>query len=134
MKRILIIGICRNPDHHDVQAVKALNHTDVAFFLMDKGQSSDKRSTWVPGKFATTLPSPNPATVFGRGRLPERVRGEMVTPPPRKTNRDKQQTFERMITQPNGHRRSRAFGLGGLALHDSTTQNLAAILASGRCA
>ena len=42
MKRILIIGIgAGNPDYITMQAVKALNRTDV-FFLMDKGQSKDK--------------------------------------------------------------------------------------------
>ena len=42
MKKILIIGIgAGNPDYITMQAVKALNRTDV-FFLMDKGQSKDK--------------------------------------------------------------------------------------------
>ena len=46
MKRILIIGIgAGNPDYITMQAVKALNRTDV-FFLMDKGQSKDTREAW----------------------------------------------------------------------------------------
>ena len=42
MKRILIIGIgAGNHDYITMQAVKALNRTDV-FFLMDKGPAKHK--------------------------------------------------------------------------------------------
>jgi len=41
MKTLLIIGIgAGDPDYLTVQAIKALNRTDV-FFLMDKGSAKD---------------------------------------------------------------------------------------------
>ncbi|MGE3913351.1 MAG: SAM-dependent methyltransferase, partial [Chloroflexota bacterium] len=41
MRHMLVIGIgAGNPDYLTVQAIKALNRTDV-FFVVDKGQEKD---------------------------------------------------------------------------------------------
>ncbi|MBI6565512.1 precorrin-6A synthase (deacetylating) [Pseudomonas synxantha] len=133
MKRILIIGIgAGNPDYITMQAVKALNRTDV-FFLMDKGQSKDKLIDLRREICETYITEPGYR--FVEADCPERVRGEIdYTTAVQDLNRDKQQTFERMINEEMADGEVGAFlAWGDPALYDSTIRILQAILASGRC-
>lgn len=80
MKRILIIGIgAGNPDYITMQAVKALNRTDV-FFLMDKGQSKDKLIDLRREICETYITEPGYR--FVEADCPERARVILTTPPP----------------------------------------------------
>ncbi|MEO8492330.1 precorrin-6A synthase (deacetylating), partial [Pseudomonas sp.] len=133
MKRILIIGIgAGNPDYITMQAVKALNRTDV-FFLMDKGQSKDKLIDLRREICDTYITEPGYR--FVEAECPERVRGDIdYTTAVQDLNRDKQQTFERMINEEMADGEVGAFlAWGDPALYDSTIRILQAILASGRC-
>jgi len=134
MKRILIIGIgAGNPDYITMQAVKALNRTDV-FFLMDKGQSKDKLID-LRREICETYINADHAYRFVEADCPERVRGDVdYTSAVQDLNRDKQQTFERMINEQMADGECGAFlAWGDPALYDSTIRILQAILASGRC-
>ncbi|MFJ2363246.1 precorrin-6A synthase (deacetylating) [Pseudomonas sp. NPDC087697] len=133
MKQILIIGIgAGNPEYITMQAVNALNRVDV-FFLMDKGQSKDKLIDLrreICERYIT-----DPAYRFVEAHSPERVRGDVdynasvVT-----LNRDKQQTFERLINEEMTDGECAAFLVwGDPTLYDSTIRILQAILDSGRC-
>ncbi|NMX92906.1 MULTISPECIES: precorrin-6A synthase (deacetylating) [unclassified Pseudomonas] len=135
MKKILIIGIgAGNPDYITMQAVKALNRTDV-FFLMDKGQSKDKLID-LRREICQTYIDAGHAYRFVEADCPERVRGEIdYTTAVQDLNRDKQQTFERMINEHMADGEVGAFlAWGDPALYDSTIRILQAILASGSCA
>ena len=132
MKRILIIGIgAGNPDYITMQAVKALNRTDV-FFLMDKGQSKDKLIDLRREICQTYITEPGYR--FVEADCPERVRGDIdYTTAVQDLNRDKQQTFEHMINEQMADGEVGAFlAWGDPALYDSTIRILQAILASGR--
>lgn len=134
MKKILIIGIgAGNPDYITMQAVKALNRTDV-FFLMDKGQSKDKLID-LRRDICQTYIDAGHAYRFVEADCPERVRGEIdYTTAVQDLNRDKQQTFERMINEQMADGEVGAFlAWGDPALYDSTIRILQAILASGSC-
>ncbi|MCU1752849.1 precorrin-6A synthase (deacetylating) [Pseudomonas sp. 6D_7.1_Bac1] len=134
MKQLLIIGIgAGNPDYITMQAVKALNRVDV-FFLMDKGQSKDKLIDLrreICERYIT-----DPAYRFVEAQSPERVRGDVdYNASVMDLNRDKQQTFERLINEEMADGECAAFLVwGDPALYDSTLRILQAILDSGRCA
>lgn len=135
MKRILIIGIgAGNPDYITMQAVKALNRTDV-FFLMDKGQSKDKLIDLRREICQTYISADHPYR-FVEAECPERVRGDIdYTTAVQDLNRDKQHTFERMINEEMADGETGAFlAWGDPALYDSTIRILQAILAGGGCA
>lgn len=134
MKKILIIGIgAGNPDYITMQAVKALNRTDV-FFLMDKGQSKDKLIDLRRDICQTYIRADHPYR-FAEAECPERVRGDIdYTTAVKDLNRDKQATFERMINEEMADGETGAFlAWGDPALYDSTIRILQAILAEGRC-
>lgn len=133
MKKILIIGIgAGNPEYITMQAVNALNRVDV-FFIMDKGRSKDKLTDlrhdicerYITGRDYR----------FVEAHSPERVRGEVdYTASVQHLNRDKQQTFERLISDEMADDECAAFLVwGDPALYDSTIRILQAILAGGRC-
>ena len=94
MKRILIIGIgAGNPDYITMQAVKALNRTDV-FFLMDKGQSKDKLIDLRREICETYITEPGYR--FVEADCPERLRGySHYTTVLLDLNRGRQHIFER---------------------------------------
>lgn len=120
MKTLLIIGIgAGDPDYLTVQAINALNRTDV-FFLMDKGSAKDSliglRKTicerFIQGRDYR----------FVSADCPERLRdvadyrGSVVD-----LNQDKQQLFERMIREQMADGECGAFLVwGDPALYDST--------------
>lgn len=120
MKTLLLIGIgAGDPDYLTVQAINALNRTDV-FFLMDKGSAKDSliglRKTicerFIQGRDYR----------FVSAECPERVRdvadyrGSVVD-----LNQDKQQVFERMIREQLRDGETGAFLVwGDPALYDST--------------
>ena len=120
MKTLLIIGIgAGDPDYLTVQAINALNRTDV-FFLMDKGSAKDSliglRKTicerFIQGRDYH----------FASAECPERVRdvpdyhGSVVD-----LNQDKQQVFEGMIREQLVDGETGAFLVwGDPALYDST--------------
>ena len=120
MKTLLIIGIgAGDPDYLTVQAINALNRTDV-FFLMDKGSAKDSliglRKTicerFIQGHDYR----------FASAECPERVRdvadyhGSVVD-----LNQDKQQVFEGMLREQLGDGETGAFLVwGDPALYDST--------------
>lgn len=134
MKKILVIGIgAGNPDYITMQAVKALNRTDV-FFLMDKGQSKDKLIDLrreICERYIT-----NHDYRFVEAQSPERERGEVdYTSSVDDLNLAKQRTFERLINEQLADGQCGGFLVwGDPALYDSTIRILQAILASGTCA
>ncbi|RON47861.1 precorrin-6A synthase (deacetylating) [Pseudomonas frederiksbergensis] len=134
MKTLLVIGIgAGNPDYITMQAVKALNRTDV-FFLMDKGQSKDKLIDLrrdICERYIT-----DPDYRFVEAHSPERERGDVdYKASVDDLNLAKQQTFERLINEEMSDGQCGGFLVwGDPALYDSTVRILQAILASGRCA
>ncbi|MBP5075067.1 precorrin-6A synthase (deacetylating), partial [Pseudomonas chlororaphis] len=134
MKTLLIIGIgAGNPDYITMQAVKALNRTDV-FFLMDKGQSKDALIDLRREICERYIEQPGYR--FVEAQSPERLRGAEVDyrASVAELNRDKQRTFERLIDEELADGETGAFlAWGDPALYDSTIRILQAILASGRC-
>ena len=83
MKKILIIGIgAGDPDYMTVQAIKALNRTDV-FFLLDKGRIKGKlrdvreeicRRHIAPGHRHRFVEAPSPPRDTAARRLPRQRR------------------------------------------------------------
>src|SRR3989338_6479480 len=130
MKNLLIIGIVAgDPDYLTVQAINALNRTDV-FFLMDKGSTTDTliglRKTicerFIQGRDYR----------FASADCPERVRdvpdyrGSVVD-----LNQDKQQVFEGMIREQMADGETGAFLVWGEpALYDSTLRIVEQIVAN----
>jgi precorrin-6A synthase len=134
MKKILIIGIgAGNPEYITVQAVNALNRVDV-FFIMDKGRSKEKL-TDLRHDICERYITDRSYYRFVEAHSPERTRGDVdYTASVHDLNRDKQQTFERLITEEMADDECAAFLVwGDPALYDSTIRILQAILASGRC-
>ncbi|APC14729.1 precorrin-6A synthase (deacetylating) [Pseudomonas frederiksbergensis] len=133
MKQLLVIGIgAGNPEYITMQAVNALNRVDV-FFLMDKGQSKDKLIDLrreICKRYIT-----DPAYRFVEAHSPERVRSDVdYDASVVDLNRDKQQTFERLINEEMKDDECAAFLVwGDPSLYDSTLRILQAILDSGRC-
>ncbi|MGO4003041.1 precorrin-6A synthase (deacetylating) [Pseudomonas fluorescens] len=133
MKRLLVIGIgAGDPDYLTMQAIKALNRVDV-FFLMDKGPSKDSLIDLrreICQRYIT-----EPGYRFVEAQSPERVRGDVdYQTSVSALNRDKQQTFERLINEEMADNECAAFLVwGDPGLYDSTLRILQAILDGGRC-
>jgi precorrin-6A synthase len=133
MKTLLIIGIgAGNPDHITVQAIKALNRSQV-IFLMDKGARKDSlvdlrrelcRQHIAGGDYR-----------FVEAPSPERERGEVdYQSSVEALNLAKQQLFERLINEELADGETGAFlAWGDPALYDSTIRILQGLLAAGQC-
>ena len=131
MKTLLVIGIgAGNPDYITIQAIKALNSSDVVF-LMDKGPSKDSLIDLrreLCERYITERPFR-----FVEAQNPERERGDVDYRASVQTlNRDKQQVFERLINEELADGETGAFlAWGDPALYDSTLRILQQILVSG---
>lgn len=131
MKTILIIGIgAGDPDYLTVQAVKALNRTDV-FFLMDKGPAKTKlralreeicRRHIAPGHPHRFIEAPSPP----RDARPADYRASVDD-----LNAAKQAVFERMIADMAEGETAGILVWGDPMLYDSTIRNIEAIAAAG---
>jgi precorrin-6A synthase len=130
MKKILIIGIgAGNPEYMTIQAVNALNRTDV-FFILDKGASKDKLIAFRQEICRQYLE--NREYRFVDAASPEWERG---TADYRSTidelNRDKQAVFERLIADGMADGECGAFLVwGDPTLYDSTIRIVEAIAAT----
>ena len=130
MKRILIIGIgAGNPDYITMQAVKALNRTDV-FFLMDKGQSKDKLIDLRREICERFLDGHAPR--FAEGQQPERERDAAdYRASVDELNRDKQAVFEQLIDEQMSDGETAAFMVwGDPSLYDSSIRIIESIAAA----
>ncbi|MDP9512842.1 precorrin-6A synthase (deacetylating) [Pseudomonas protegens] len=131
MKTLLIIGIgAGNPDFITIQAIKALNRSDVVF-LMDKGPSKDSLIDLrreLCQRYLTERPYR-----FVEAQTPERQRGDVdYQASVQALNQDKQQVFERLINEELAEGQTGAFLVwGDPSLYDSTLRILQQILASG---
>ena len=131
MKTILIIGIgAGDPDYLTVQAVMALNRTDV-FFLMDKGPAKTKlralreeicRRHIAPGHPHRFVEAPSPP----RDARPADYRASVDD-----LNAAKQAVFERMIADMAEGETAGILVWGDPMLYDSTIRNIEAIAAAG---
>jgi precorrin-6A synthase len=130
MKKILIIGIgAGNPEYMTIQAVNALNRTDV-FFILDKGASKDKLIAFRQEICRQYIE--NREYRFVDAASPEWERG---TADYRSTidelNRDKQAVFERLIADGMADGECGAFLVwGDPTLYDSTIRIVEAIAAT----
>ena len=132
MKTILIIGIgAGDPEYITMQAVNALNRVD-GFFILDKGPAKEKL-TDLRHEICQRYISAGRAYRFIEAHCPERVRGGVdYSASVADLNRDKQNTFERLIDEALADGETGAFlAWGDPALYDSTIRILQAILASG---
>lgn len=131
MKTLLIIGIgAGNPDFITIQAIKALNRSDVVF-LMDKGPSKDSLIDLrreLCQRYLTERPYR-----FVEAQTPERQRGDVdYQASVQALNQDKQQVFERLINEELAEGQTGAFlAWGDPSLYDSTLRILQQILAGG---
>lgn len=131
MKTLLIIGIgAGNPDFITIQAIKALNRSDVVF-LMDKGPSKDSLIDLrreLCQRYLTERPYR-----FVEAQTPERQRGDVdYQASVQALNQDKQKVFERLINEELAEGQTGAFlAWGDPSLYDSTLRILQQILASG---
>jgi len=131
VKTILIIGIgAGDPDYLTVQAVKALNRTDV-FFLMDKGPAKTKlralreeicRRHIAPGHPHRFVEAPSPP----RDARPADYRASVD-----ELNAAKQAVFERMIADMAEGETAGVLVWGDPMLYDSTIRNIEAVAAAG---
>lgn len=131
MKTILIIGIgAGDPDYLTVQAVKALNRTDV-FFLMDKGPAKTKlralraeicRRHIAPDHPHRFVEAPSPP----RDSRPADYRASVD-----ELNAAKQAVFERMIADMAEGETAGILVWGDPMLYDSAIRNIEAIAAAG---
>ncbi len=132
MKKILIIGIgAGDPDYLTIQAIKALNRTDV-FFLMDKGAAKDRlveQRKAICARFVTDRPyrfaqATSPGLVIGTPDLKAHVD---------ELNQDKQRVFERLIAEEMADGECGAFLVwGDPTLYDSTIRIVEAIAHAGK--
>jgi precorrin-6A synthase len=132
MKKILIIGIgAGNPEYITIQAVKALNRTDV-FFLMDKGQSKEKLNLLRSEILERYIDEADYRVVEALN--PERERGEGdYLKAVDDLNSEKQRTFEQLIGEELADGECGAFLVwGDPSLYDSTIRILDDILHCGR--
>jgi precorrin-6A synthase len=130
VKTILIIGIgAGDPDYLTVQAVMALNRTDV-FFLMDKGPAKTKlralreeicRRHIAPGHPHRFVEAPSPP----RDAQPADYRASVDD-----LNAAKQAVFERMIADMAEGETAGILVWGDPMLYDSTIRNIEAIAAA----
>ncbi|HUC10598.1 MAG TPA: precorrin-6A synthase (deacetylating) [Stellaceae bacterium] len=131
MKTILIIGIgAGDPDYVTIQAINALNRTDV-FFMLDKGASKRKLLTlreeicrrYIKHRNYRFLDATSPE--WERGAADYRATIDAL-------NDDKRALFERLIADGMADGECGAFlVLGDPALYDSTVRIIAAIATSG---
>jgi len=131
VKTILIIGIgAGDPDYLTLQAVKALNRTDV-FFLMDKGPAKTKlralreeicRRHIAPDHPHRFVEAPSPP----RDSRPADYRASVDD-----LNAAKQAVFERMIADMAEGETAGILVWGDPMLYDSTIRNIEAIAAAG---
>jgi precorrin-6A synthase len=132
MKKVLIIGIgAGNPDYVTMQAVKALNESDVFFFL-DKGQAKQdlvNLRTEICERFITdrsyrTVEVESPVRDAG---TPDYKTGVHAW------HSDKAEIFSRLITEELNEDEVGAFLVwGDPSLYDSTIRVIQHILADGR--
>lgn len=132
MKKILIIGIgAGDPAHVTMQAVDALNQTDV-FFIMDKGPSKTKLielrkeicRRYIKGNDYRLVDATSPEWAHGTEDYLSTIDD---------LNRDKQALFERLISEEMGHGECGAFLVwGDPTLYDSTIRIIEVIAKSGR--
>ncbi|MGM4920319.1 precorrin-6A synthase (deacetylating) [Tardiphaga sp. 813_E8_N1_3] len=132
MKKILIIGIgAGDPDYVTMQAVDALNRTDV-FFIMDKGPSKTKLielrkeicRRYIKGNNHRFVDATSPEWARDAEDYFSTVDG---------LNRDKQALFERLISQEMSDGECGAFLVwGDPTLYDSTIRIVEMIAGSGR--
>jgi precorrin-6A synthase len=132
MKRILIIGIgAGDPGYVTMQAVEALNQTDV-FFIMDKGPSKTKLielrkeicRRYIRGNDHRFVDATSPEWARDTEDYFSTVDG---------LNRDKQALFERLISEEMADGECGAFLVwGDPTLYDSTIRIIETIANSGR--
>jgi precorrin-6A synthase len=132
MKKILIIGIgAGDPDYVTMQAVDALNQTDV-FFIMDKGPSKTKLielrkeicRRYIKGNDHRFVDATSPGWTRDTEDYLSTVDG---------LNRDKQALFERLISEEMADGECGAFLVwGDPTLYDSTIRIIEVIAKSGR--
>ncbi len=132
MKKILIIGIgAGDPDYVTMQAVDALNRTDV-FFIMDKGPSKTKLielrqeicRRYIKGSNHRFVDAISPEWARDAEDYLSTVDG---------LNRDKQALFERLISEEMSDGECGAFLVwGDPTLYDSTIRIVDMIANSGR--
>lgn len=132
MKKILIIGIgAGDPNYVTMQAVDALNRTDV-FFIMDKGPSKTKLielrkeicRRYIKGNNHRFVDATSPEWARDKQDYLSTVDG---------LNRDKQALFERLIAEEMSDGESGAFLVwGDPTLYDSTIRIVDTIANSGR--
>ena len=131
MKQLLIIGIgAGDPEYLTVQAINAMNRTDV-FFLLDKGASKDRLIQLRRDILERYVPAPRYRIV--EADSPERVREGDYAGQVQGLNQAKQEVFERLIQDELQDGQCGAFLVwGDPSLYDSTLRILDAILQQGR--
>ena len=131
MKKVLVIGIgVGDPDQLTVQAVQALNRTDV-FFVMDKGPAKTKLRALreeilrrhVKGRPYRIAEAPSPP----RDAAPADYRACVD-----ELNQAKQDVFEKLIAEVKDGETGAFLVWGDPMLYDSTIRNIDAIIATGR--
>jgi precorrin-6A synthase len=132
MKTILIIGIgAGDPDYMTVQAINALNRTDVFFFL-DKGTEKEKLIALrkeICARFITRVDYR-----IVEAAIPERVRDAAdYRAAVADLNRDKGALFERLIAEEMADGECGAFLVwGDPAFYDSTIRIIQTLVDTGR--
>jgi precorrin-6A synthase len=134
MKKIIIIGIgAGDPEYVTIQAVNALNQVDV-FFILDKGPSKEKLIAlrqeicrrYIKGNNYRFFEAANPD--WERGTENYRATVEAL-------NRDKQEMFERLISEGMADGECGAFLVwGDPTLYDSTIRVVETIAKRGSLA
>lgn len=131
MKHILVIGIgAGDPEYLTVQAIKALNRTDV-FFILDKGEHKHKLRQLREDICQRYIDTGHPYRMVEAGN-PEREREGDYRRNVSELNAAKQQVFERLIGDELRDGEHGAFLVwGDPSLYDSTLRILDAILERG---
>lgn len=131
MKTLLIIGIgAGNPEHLTVQAINAMNRTDV-FLLLDKG--SAKQSLKQVRHHLCERYIPHRRYRFAEASNPERDRGGDYGAGVEALNLAKRQVLEQLLDQQVADGECAALLVwGDPALYDSTLRIVQAIVAGGR--
>ena len=134
MKTILIIGIgAGDPEQITIQAVNALNRTDV-FFMMDKGAAKDKLMALRRDICRRYITHANYRFLDATSPDWERASADYGATMAR-LNADKQAVFERLIEHGMADGETGAFLVwGDPGLYDSTIRNMDAIARRGRLA
>ncbi|MBD1599350.1 precorrin-6A synthase (deacetylating) [Pseudomonas typographi] len=131
MKTLLIIGIgAGNPEHLTVQAIHALNRTDV-FFLLDKGSAKQKLMHLRRAICERYID--HRRYRFVEAASPERDRGGDYTASVHALNQAKQRLLERLLDEQLADGECGALLVwGDPSLYDSTLRIVQAIAAGGR--